>query len=326
MDSFRTEFEVPKGTHLIDYSSKILLMGSCFTENIGEKLSELKFNTCINPFGIVYNPESVAHSLEFLVKRRMFTEADLFEHQGVWNSFYHHSRFSDIQKEHCLEKINSQIEQGSQFLKNGDFLIITLGTAWVYQLKKSGRVVSNCHKVSAKEFERFRLSKCDIVEKLKSVLKKIKNQNLNLKIILTVSPVRHLKDGAVENQQSKATLLMAVHELTQELEKVSYFPAYEIMMDDLRDYRFYAEDMVHPSPTAIQYIWEKFSKTWVNESIKPQMIEIGKLARASKHRPFQPGSTEFQQFKKHQLKAIGNLEQQFPFMDFTTERQIFGES
>ncbi|HAN00772.1 MAG TPA: GSCFA domain protein [Marinilabiliales bacterium] len=323
MENFRTTFNIPKGSTAIDFSSKIMMLGSCFAENIGEKLIQNKFQTLVNPFGTLYNPESIAHSLEFLIKKKKFTESDLFEQQGVWNSFYHHSRFSDTDKERCLANINTQIEKGSQFLKKADFLIITLGTAWVYQLKKSGTIVTNCHKVPTKEFERFRISKCDMVEKLRSVIKKIKNQNLNLKIIFTVSPVRHLKDGAIENQLSKASLLLTVHELVAEFEKVSYFPSYEIMMDDLRDYRFYAGDMVHPSGQAIDYIWEKFKTSWIDPQQFTVMKEIEKINQALEHRPFQPESREYQHFIERQLAAIKHLESHYPGMDFSAETLSF---
>ncbi len=319
MEHFRTTFNIPKGGTVIDFSSKIMMMGSCFAENIGEKFIQNKFQTLVNPFGVLYNPESIANSLEFLIKKKKFTEIDVFEHQGVWNSFYHHSRFSDTLKDRCLENINTQIEIGSQFLKKADYLIITLGTSWVYQLKKSGKIVTNCHKVPASEFERFRISKCDMVEKLRSVLKKIKNQNLNLKIIFTVSPVRHLKDGAIENQLSKASLLLTVHELISEFEKVSYFPSYEIMMDDLRDYRFYADDQVHPSKLAIDYIWDKFKSSWIDPKLSGVMKEIEKINQAIEHRPFQPESREYQKFLDQQLMAIQHINSNYPTLDFSTE-------
>jgi hypothetical protein len=323
MQSFRTTFDIPIGNQPMDYSSKVLLLGSCFAENMGEKLLQNKFQTLINPFGILYNPDSIANSLEILIKKKKFTERDLFEDNGVWNSFSHHSRFSDTNKDNCLENINQQIEVGAAFLKQADYLIITFGTAWVYQLKKTGKVVSNCHKVHAKEFDRYRISKCDIVEKCKSVFKKLKNQNLNLKIILTVSPVRHIKDGLIENQLSKATLLLAIHEMVAEFEKVIYFPSYEIMMDDLRDYRFYADDMLHPSPLAIEYIWEKFKNSWIDPEVFGIMKEISKIQQAMNHKPFFTESDSHQLFLKNQVKNIQLIMEQHPGIDLADEKEYF---
>jgi hypothetical protein len=323
MEPFRTTFEIPATDQAITYSSKVLFMGSCFAENIGSKLIQNKLQTLINPFGIVYNPESIVNSMERLLKKEYFTAFDLFEDKGVWNSFSHHSRFSDTDKDRGLQNINLQLEQGSNFLRETDFLIITYGTAWVYQFKKTGSVVSNCHKVSAKEFNRYRLSKEEIVEKCKVVFQKLKDQNPNLHIVLTVSPVRHLKDGLVENQLSKSTLLLAAHELSSLFDRVSYFPSYEIMMDDLRDYRFYADDMVHPSPMAIEYIWEKFKNSWIDPKAFSIMNEVSKLIQAMNHRPFFPESESHQKFIQNQLQRVKFIKEQQPGIDLEAEKAYF---
>jgi hypothetical protein len=323
MEIFRTTFDMESGNRLINYTDKLLFMGSCFAENMGEKLVASKFQTLQNPFGILYNPESILNSLEFLNSGKEFTEGDLFEDQGVWNSFSHHSRFSDTDKERYLKNINRQTTQGAFFLKQADFLIITLGTAWVYQYKKTGKIVSNCHKIPAREFERFRLPVSTIVERCQTVFSNLKIQNPNLKIILTVSPVRHLKDGVLENQVSKATLLLAVQELMVKLDNLSYFPSYEIMMDDLRDYRFYASDMVHPSEQAVDYIWEKFKNCWMDRTAIEVSQEVLKIRQAMQHRPFFPQSESHQLFIKNQLVNIQRMEEKYPEMDFGAEKDYF---
>jgi len=323
MEPFRTAIDIPSGNKPIDYSSKLLFFGSCFAENMGAEMLQSKFQTLINPFGILYNPFSIANSLEILVKKKLFSEHDLFEDKGVWNSFSHHSRFSHTDKVRCLENINKQIELGSNFLKKTDFLIITFGTAWVYELKKTGNVVSNCHKVPAKAFKRYRITNDEIVEKCQTDFQSLINQNPNLRIILTVSPVRHIKDGLVENQLSKATLLLAAHELEREFEKVSYFPSYEIMMDDLRDYRFYADDMVHPSNLAIEYIWDKFKNCWINPKAFGTMKELDKITQAMSHKPFFPESESHQKFIKNQLENIRLISEQQPGIDLVAEKEYF---
>ncbi|MDA3892476.1 MAG: GSCFA domain-containing protein [Salinivirgaceae bacterium] len=320
MDNFRTTFQIPENQNKISYNTPILSIGSCFSENIGAKLSYYKFPVTINPFGILYNPESIANSIDLLLENKVFQEGDLFEHQGVWNSFNHHSRFSSMDRKECLEKINHSLANASTQLKNIDVLMLTFGTAWVYQEKKSGAIVSNCHKVAAKEFNRFKLSVSDIVERYSHLFSKLRSQNPQLKIIITVSPVRHLKDGAAENLLSKASLIMAVHELVAKFENVSYFPSYEIMMDDLRDYRFYANDMIHPAPLAINYIWEKFKNACIKNNSQSLMLTIDKINQALMHKPFQPKSDSHQKFLKSTLSKIEEIERKNATIFFEQEK------
>jgi hypothetical protein len=320
---FRTELITPESKIKLNYQSKIMSLGSCFSEHMGDKLQYFKFDTLINPFGIIYNPQSIAQSLQLLLKNKSLSESDLFEHEGVWNSFLFHSRFSGLDKEKVLASMNRAIAEGSAFLKQANVLMLTFGTAWVYELKRTGKIVANCHKVPAKEFTRYRLSVCDIVDLYKGMIKQLKNQHIDLQIILTVSPVRHLKDGFHENQLSKSVLLMAVNDIVSSFDKVSYFPSYEIMMDDLRDYRFYNSDMVHPSPMAIAYIWNKFLETHINSQIKSTMQSIDKIRQAANHRPFQPNSESHQKFIKKQLKQITELKKHFGGLNFSDEEFIF---
>ncbi|PKP09980.1 MAG: GSCFA domain protein [Bacteroidetes bacterium HGW-Bacteroidetes-4] len=322
MELFRTLLK-PTGGESINYSTRVLTLGSCFSEHMGEYLKSNKFNALINPFGIIYNPLSIGNSIERLLNKKLLAETDLFEHEGVWNSFSHHSRYSGTDKLSVLENINSKLLAGSDFLRQTDVLMLTFGTAWVYEYKKSGEVVSNCHKLPAKEFKRYRLRVQEIVAYYKLIIEKLRSQNSNLKLILTVSPVRHLKDGFHENQLSKAVLLLAVEELCEAFEQVYYFPSYELMMDDLRDYRFYNDDMLHPSPLAVSYIWEKFKQAWINPACEPVMQQIKKIELASKHRPFQVKSESHQKFLQKQLQAINKLKADYPHLDFDKEQAFF---
>ena len=300
-------------------------MGSCFSENMGQKLIDQKFNVDMNPFGILYNPESIGNSLRILLEKSVFTEADLFQEQGVWNSFSHHSRFSDTNPEVALEKINNRIQSSHDFLKKTDFLMITLGTSWIYRLINSGQIVSNCHKVPAVQFDRYRLKVHEIAESYENLLEELWAFNPNLKVIFTVSPIRHLKDGAIENQLSKSTLLLAIDQVISKFSDrcCYYFPAYELMMDELRDYRFYAEDMIHLSPLAIDYIFDRFTKSMFTVESTGIAKEVMKVRKAMEHRPVNPQTVEFRKFVKSSLVQIGQLSQRLPYLDFKLEKEYF---
>ncbi|HCY41175.1 MAG TPA: GSCFA domain protein [Prolixibacteraceae bacterium] len=321
--SFFTEIKIPEFPWKMDYSKSMMFMGSCFSENIGLKLQDLKFNVDMNPFGIIYNPVSIANSLKILLEKRIFTEVDLFQDHGLWNSFSHHSRFSDTDREAALEKMNTRIELSSDFLQKADFLIITFGTSWVYELKKSGQVVSNCHKVLSSEFKRFRLGVYEITEAYHELLEQLWIFNPNLKVVFTVSPIRHWKDGAVENQVSKATLLLAIDRLLNGFgnSNCGYFPSYEIMMDELRDYRFYAEDMVHLSPVAIDHIFDHFGKVLMSSDSLKLAKEVIKIRKAVLHRPANSASIEFERFLLYNLEEINKLTINFPYLNFENEKK-----
>jgi hypothetical protein len=325
--SFFTEINIPESPWKIDYSRKIMLLGSCFSENIGQKLLDLKFGVDMNPFGIVYNPESIANGLKILLEQRMFTANDLFQDQGLWSSFYHHSRFSDVDRDVALEKINSRIALSSEFLSGADFLFVTFGTSWVFELKSTGRIVSNCHKVPASEFNRYRLSVTEITETYRALLDEIWKINPGLKVVFTVSPIRHWKDGAVENQVSKAILLLAIDQLRKEFgaNKCGYFPAYELMMDELRDYRFYAEDMLHLSQVAVDYIFERFVKVLIAKESAEISKEIRKISKAFAHRPVNPNTNEFKHFLQQSLLLVTQLQELYPSVDLIQERNYFDQ-
>ena len=322
---FFTEIQIPEFQWKMDYSKSMMFFGSCFSENIGQRLIDLKFKVDMNPFGILYNPESIANSLKIIIENRIFTENDLFCDQGIWNSFYHHSRFSDVDQQATLGKINNRILSSNEFLKKADFLVITFGTAWVYELVKTGQIVSNCHKIPASEFKRFRLEVSDITNVYVELLEQIWKFNPGLKVIFTVSPIRHWKDGAVENQVSKATLLLAIDLLVSRFgrQKCNYFPSYELMMDELRDYRFYAEDMLHLSPVAVDYIFERFCQVAVTEESLKVSKEVVKILKASMHRPFNNSTSEHNKFIQANLLEIDKLTERFPFLNFSVERTYF---
>lgn len=300
-------------------------MGSCFTENIGNRMAALKYDVDINPFGILYNPVSVANGLRILLKKKEFTTVDLIHQGGLWHSFYHHGRFSFPNKEDTLNNINNRIKTSSEFLKRADFLFITYGTAWIYRYKKTGQIVSNCHKVKATEFERERLTVAEIVSEYRELFAGIREVNPSLKVIFTVSPIRHWKDGAVENQRSKAVLLLAIDELVREFGEdfCTYFPAYEIVMDELRDYRFYADDMIHISEVAVNHIWEKFQSALIDKESQQIAVQIRKVVQAANHKPLHEKTPGYKRFVQQMETEIIRLESKYENLNLSTEKEYF---
>lgn len=323
MEHFRTQVQVPRSNIRMNYSGHTLAMGSCFTENIGGLLQFFKFPIDINPFGIVYNPLSIHQQLCMLLSDKLITADDLVHYGGRYHSFLHHGHFSDSNPNAALDQMNQRLVQARQQLANTDLLILTLGTAWAYSLKKNGQVVSNCHKVPAAEFTRELSSVDKIVDTLGGTLDKLQEHYPNLKVVFTVSPVRHLKDGAAGNQLSKSTLIMAVHHMIAQNSNREYFPAYEIMMDDLRDYRFYKDDMTHPSELAVDYIWSLFSKTYVDKKAHPLMQQVTEIQSAMGHRPLDPSSEAHKQFLKRNLVKATQLKAAFPELDLEQELAYF---
>ncbi|MDD2524952.1 MAG: GSCFA domain-containing protein [Bacteroidales bacterium] len=321
---FRTSVQLPASLPKLDHTQKSLIMGSCFAEHIGNRLSDNKFDIQINPFGVLYNPSSITSSLQALLDAKIFTSNDLFEQEGVWNSFSHHSRFSDLSIDNCLQKINTEASRAQKQLKACDLLTITFGSAFVYKLKSDGSVVSNCHKRSEKSFDRHRLSVDEIVVPYKELIPRLLTLHPEMKIVCTVSPIRHLKDGLHANQLSKATLLLAIDQLCCLFpETVFYFPAYEIVMDELRDYRFYADDMTHPSGVAIEYIWECFCHCCIAKKSLQFMTLWQEIQRAINHRPFQPQSAAFQTFVRKNEEKLELLSSHYPSIDFAKEKEYF---
>lgn len=319
MNQFRTEVKIPEFDQKISFQSGLTFLGSCFTNHIGVRMQELKFKTDVNPFGIIYNPLSVKNSLEMLIANESFQEEDLKFYNGHWYSFYHHTSFSHHDKKSCLDRINKKIQNSSEFLKKADFLFLSFGTARIYELEKTGQVVSNCHKLPSKYFNYRLLNSKEIARVYEKLIDSLLRLSPGLKIIFTLSPIRHWKDGAVGNQLSKSILLVAIHRLVSKFPNAEYFPSYELMMDDLRDYRFYAEDMLHISPLAVDYIWGKFQKALLDKNTLNLISKIEKIFKAVKHRPFDPSSESFKAFQVKVLMDMEELKRQYPFLDFSEE-------
>lgn len=326
---FRFEFAIKKLPEPITHCHKLLLMGSCFSENIGKKLESYKFNSLQNPNGILFNPVSVAEALTDYIEAARFSEKDLFYYNEAWHSWRHHSRFSAITQKEALEKINASFGRAHEFLKEADYVFITLGSSWVYALTenalnaRSGAVAANNHKGPDNWFGR-RLMKADEVSTvLETVIQRLFAFNGNLKIIFTISPVRHLREGAVENNRSKAALIEAVHQLTDKFDKLYYFPAYELVIDDLRDYRFYAEDLVHPNYFATQYVWEKLVDACMNEKTKSVMEEVHAINLAYEHKAFNPGSEQHKKFLQSFYHKALRLREDHPCLNFERELAYF---
>ncbi|MFZ4456638.1 MAG: GSCFA domain-containing protein [Bacteroidales bacterium] len=321
----QTPVALPFASSPIGYEDKILLMGSCFAENIGAKLVANKFRTDVNPFGVLYNPLSLKSALNDLLQDRIFTADDLFEHQGIYRSFSHHSSFSSDKKETTLHEINERAKQSSAWLKSCTQLIVTFGTASTYYLKENEIVVSNCHKLPESQFIRKRVDVEIVVSEWCSLINNLKCSNPDLKILFTVSPIRHWRDGAHENQLNKATLLLAIDKLVAEFDFCSYFAAYELVMDELRDYRFYAEDMIHPSDQAVDYIWECFCESQISEESRLIMKEWIDLQKALFHRPFHPQTETHKRFLEQNLTKLEQLSKKSPYFVLESEITLIRE-
>ena len=318
--NFFSHIELPKALIDISYLDLNMFLGSCFAENIGNKFIEHKFQVDLNPFGVLYNPESIACSLQRLMENVPINGGELFSHQELYHSFSHHSSFSDTSQEACLQKINERIALSAGNLRKASKLFITFGTAYGYYLAETGQVVSNCHKLPGKHFTRKRLSIQQIVESWEKLLADLFTINKELKIIFSVSPVRYWQDGVHENQLSKSTLLLAVEELRMRFpDEIVYFPAYELMLDELRDYRFYADDLFHLSGMAIQFIWESLVEVSMNEQTKQLMKEISQIHKSLSHKPFNYSDELHKQFISQTLLKIEQLRTKTPYLCFENE-------
>lgn len=320
---FRTTINVPVSNKKISYDKPIILIGSCFTENIGEKLAWYKFPLVVNPFGIVYNPLSVKSNISRLIEGREYSKEELHHYNGLFFSFDHHSKFSDVDPKVSLEKINSSFNKATSALKSASILFLTFGTSYYYTLHADNKVVSNCHKLPSGEFNNLRMDVDDIVQNYRNLLSDLINFNPNIFIVFTVSPIRHWKDGAHENQLSKAVLLLAIDKLCKEFNNITYFPAYELLLDELRDYRFYEEDMLHPNKIAIDFIWKRFSNTFIAMETMQIMNEVNKIQAAKQHRPFNTENEAYRIFVNQQISIIKQLSSQFSSLDLSAELKYF---
>ena len=315
--NFTTKIPITQNANPIDYNSKIVSFGSCFAENMGDKLLYYKFQTQVNPFGIIFNPFSIEKLIERVVLQRYFTKDDIFFFNERWHCYEVHSELSDADAEVVLSKLNRILSDTQKQLQQATHIIITYGTSWVYRHIETNGIVANCHKVPQKQFSKELLSIDSIQKSIQNTVSLIATLNPKCNFIFTVSPVRHLKDGFVENQVSKAHLIAAIYATTNTKQQtLNYFPSYEIMMDELRDYRFYADDMVHPSPMAIDYIWERFAATQIDANAIATMELVQTIQKGLAHRPFNPNSESHQKFEANLKEKIATLEAQYSFMKF----------
>jgi hypothetical protein len=280
---FRTELPIPKYPFQISYQNHILLLGSCFSDNMGTFLANNRFFVLSNPFGTLFNPVSIANAIKMAVNPELFTEDYRYFFDNRWVSFAHHGSFSHPDKNQFLKQINEQFSITKTFLEKTNFLFITFGTAYCYKFLERNLTVANCHKIPNTKFEKFRLEIDEIVQTYEEITSILQSFNPSIKIIFTVSPVRHLGDGFHENQLSKSVLHLAIEQLTND-SNIFYFPAYESLMDDLRDYRFYAEDLCHPGENAVRYIEEIFAESFFSQETKEKQKEIEKENRFLSHR------------------------------------------
>lgn len=319
--NFRTEVELPEKVAEIRHSDQIILFGSCFAENIGGLLKENKFRCDMNPFGILYNPLSIVQALRELLEGKSYVESDLFFSKGRWNSWMHHSIYSAESSEEVLSRINNRLVDAKARLLTADWLIVTWGTAYVYFLEGE-KVVANCHKQPERLFKRRKLSVDEIVGDWKNMIDDIRKVNSHLKVLFTVSPIRHAKDGMHGNQLSKATLLLAVHELCANCSDCYYFPSYEIVLDELRDYRFYDDDMVHPSRMAINYLWECFIRCYFCDETLDFMKAWAEVRKGLSHKPFNPESEAYRSFLSQIVLKIYGWKEKLPYIDVQNEIEI----
>ncbi|MBE6211658.1 MAG: GSCFA family protein [Rikenellaceae bacterium] len=311
---FRTEISLTPLAERIDHSAKIFALGSCFAESISERLQRAKFSVTTNPFGVLFNPLSIASAIERLDDTRAFAVCDIREGKEGFFSFEAHSSLDGKTQTEIFANLNQAVAQGSKVLHEAEWVILTFGTAWVYE--REGKVVANCHKQPASEFERRRLSVAEIVERYKTLFDGVLRDK---RVILTVSPVRHLGDGLQENSLSKAILRLAVEELVAKYENAHYFPSYEILIDDLRDYRYYAEDLAHPSKMAVEYVWERFCEYALTDKARELLPKIEQIVMAAEHRPFNPESDAHRAFCRKMLAKAEEMHE----IDFALEKEAF---
>ncbi|MCT6869314.1 GSCFA domain-containing protein [Apibacter sp.] len=320
---FRTELPYnPNNSIKIDYKSKIFTIGSCFATEISNKLSEYKFSVMHNPFGVIFHPLAIENAIMRIFSQEEYQASELFKYEELYLSWDHHSSFSDISKEKVLNTINQNIHQANSFLQETDMVIITLGTSFVYKLTQFDIIVANCHKIPNSNFSKILLAEHQIKTSLKNIIEMLTEMGKKeMKIFFTLSPVRHIKDGIIENNKSKSKLLCAIHSVVESYDNCEYFPSYEFMMDDLRDYRFYKEDMIHPNDLAIKYIWEKFKTAHISSKDYTTMQMVKKVNTSLQHKIQNKHTIAYKKFLYSILKHIKDLEPFLPPMAFKEEFQ-----
>lgn len=324
--NFRLQFPIPALEPPISYGDKLLLMGSCFAEEMGGLLDQHKFDVLLNPHGILYNPASLVNALNGYLSGKVYEQSDLFFHEGLWHSWDHHGRFSDPDAGRCLDSINRSATLASRRLSEADWLVLTFGSAFVYSLKEDHQIVANCHKLPAYRFEKKMLRPDEVVSTLDNFMHRLFLQNHRVKILFTISPVRYAKDGVTENQLSKAVLLLAVHQLVRKFDRLYYFPAYELVIDDLRDYRFFKEDLVHPNDMAVQYVWEKFTAACLSPESHTLLQAVSEILKAAGHRQIHGQTEAYKRFAEKYQTKIRQLKRKYPFLNFEREEKIFSSA
>ena len=317
---FFTQIKIEPFSQRISHLQQILSIGSCFAENIAQRLRDAKFRITSSPTGILFNPESIADCIDAFSENRVITNEALQQAGDVWYNFDFHSSFSATDRTAAVKAMQKAINQGNEAIKGSEIVIITFGSAWVYCLKESGKVVANCHKQPQALFQRELLSVQEIVSRWSQLLEGVLR---NKQVIFTVSPIRHLSDGLEQNSLSKSILRVAIAELVEKFDNARYFPSFEIMNDVLRDYRFYAEDMLHPSSVAIEYIWQRFREVAFSQPTLELIDRIAKISQAASHRPFNSTSVAYQDFCRKQLSEIEKINDLQPTIDFSEEKAIF---
>lgn len=307
MKEFRTEIKISPAKHQMDLKSGLLTQGSCFADAIGERLARHKMRALINPFGVIYNPESIHKALTYTIFNERLPGHTYLQHQEVFLNYNFHSEFSSLRKDELVSRIANTVGSTHYFLKDARWLIVTYGTAWVYVRTETGEIVANCHKLPSAMFTKSLLSADAIVSSFKTFFKPLKEFNPDIRVILTVSPVRHIKDSLELNSVSKSILRVACHQLSSQIEDVEYFPAYELMVDDLRDYRFYKQDMLHPTTEAEEYIWEKFMERYFSRDLKEFVKKWKVILSALQHKAFHPETAAHQQFLRDTLAKLEEL-------------------
>ena len=334
---FMVNIDLKKPQRQIAYHDKILLVGSCFTEHIGNSLEELKFSVLQNPNGILFDPHSVSRSLVSYTQNKQYSEEDFFQLNETWHSWQHHSRYSHTNLQEAVRIINSSQQRAHDFLKQANWLVITLGSSFSYRLvnltpqpplhparrERGGEPVANCHRAPAQWFNKHLMAIDEIISVLDDCLGQLFQFNSKLNIIFTVSPVRHIRDGVVDNNRSKARLIESVHQLVNKFDHLYYFPAYELVIDVLRDYRFYDIDLVHPNYMATEFVLEKFAEACIDENTRKLMQEVKSIVIARKHKAFQPETNAHKQFLSLHFEKAKALMEKYPFLDLTGEMSYF---
>ena len=314
--------EVPKYPVTISYRDTIVSIGSCFSEHIARHMLAHKWKVCINPFGILYNPVSVCRALHRIATAQLYEVSELVSDGELWHSWDHHGRFSHPDPDEVVRRINTEIERAHRYLKEARWLFVTLGTAYVFQLVSSGAVVANCHKFPSRYFRRRRLRVSECVDTLSEALQAVRRLNPEVQVLLTISPVRHVRDGLIANTRSKSVLHLAVEEVAERNEGVYYFPAYELLIDVLRDYRFYESDRVHPTREAIEYIWQQMHDHLLDEPTREVYAEVRKIRMALEHRPRYPDTASHRRFIASLLRQMELVERKWG-IDFSEEKALY---